>query len=89
MICEECKAEGKKSNIYPKGYEMETIMTPLLFFDEEGKWHVHDYNPTHRYWECSNGHKISRTDLAICWCEPELTLEQIRERYKDGDPDAW
>jgi hypothetical protein len=87
MICEQCKAEGKKSNIYPKGTFIEKIMSPLLFYDEGGTWHVHDYNPIHKHWECSNGHKIVNVEFARCWCEPDLTLEDIRARYSNNEED--
>jgi len=87
MICEECRAEGKKSNIYPKGYEIETLMSPLMFYDEGGRWHVHDHNPIHKNWECSNGHKIVNTEIPRCWCEEELTLEKVRARYSNNGED--
>lgn len=67
MICETCKAEGKKSRVY-EGYSSSTCMGYEAYYDENGKHHVHNPNATTTEYSCSNGHRWVKTIYPKCWC---------------------
>ena len=39
------------------------------YFDEDGKWHVHDTNATTIQYRCTNNHEWTQVKYASCWCE--------------------
>lgn len=65
MFCSECKKQGLKSEIYIGG-SFTTNMFVNPFYDEEGKYHIHDINTTATNYVCSNGHKW--VELKHCRC---------------------
>jgi hypothetical protein len=67
MICPQCKAEGKKSHVYP-GHSTSTLMYCPPFYDEEGRYHNHDMNTHTTYYRCSNGHEWAENSSPVCWC---------------------
>lgn len=64
MICKQCADEGKTSRVYPPGAELVTCAYYPPFYDEQGKYHVHDGNWRTGQYRCSNGHRwtVSRID---------------------------
>jgi hypothetical protein len=68
VICQECKKEGKKSRVYVGG-GMTTLMGVSSFYDEEGRYHMHDPNTTTTDFSCSNGHRWTESRRNPCWCE--------------------
>jgi hypothetical protein len=68
MICEECKEQGLKSNVYPNAYSVRTAMCANNYYDSEGKYHHHDANSTTQGYNCSNGHQWSVVERGSCWC---------------------
>jgi len=67
MICQQCKDEDKKSNVY-EGYGTVTAMYCPPYYDEEGKKHHHDLNTWTINYSCSNGHDWSVKSSGQCWC---------------------
>lgn len=43
MKCPECASANQKSIVYP-GYGMSTCMGFTPYYDEDGKYHIHDPN---------------------------------------------
>jgi len=69
MICSTCKNNNEKSKVYIVGTFYDLKEPQDRFFDENGKWHVHDTNPTINKYQCTNGHEWSEKKYAKCWCE--------------------
>lgn len=67
MICPQCKAEDKKSCVR-EGMGMTTAMYCAPYYDEDGKYHHHDYNSTTREYHCTNGHSWTERTSGKCWC---------------------
>lgn len=59
MICPRCKELGLKSKIYDSGST--TVMCCPAYYDEDGKYHVHDTNMSTTTMSCSNGHRLMVT----------------------------
>ena len=66
-ICKFCAAEGKKSKITVKG-KVTQLMCINRFYDEDGKYHVHDPNLIWTSYYCSAGHEWEEKGYSICWC---------------------
>jgi rubrerythrin len=60
MKCPECVASGKKSRITP-GMASITAMHCAPYYDEEGVYHLHDFNTTTTNYGCTNGHQWRET----------------------------
>ena len=58
MICPKCKDLGIKSTV-TQGSTYTTAMYCPPYYDEEGKFHIHDRNHKNTQFYCSMGHKIS------------------------------
>ncbi len=67
MICPECSKEGQKSTVYPGG-SLRTCMNFNPFYDQDGKYHLHDANTTTTNYRCSNGHAWIESRRGSCWC---------------------
>ena len=66
MICQKCQEMGEKSIVYePYGW-FTTAMCGNNFYDEEGKYHVHDPNTSTGTYSCSKGHEWSITRRTSC-----------------------
>lgn len=65
MKCPICQKEGKKSCVY-EGITTSTCIYCQPYYDEEGKYHVHDLNNHTTSYNCSNGH--SWTKRRRGWC---------------------
>lgn len=74
MICEQCKQEGKRSQINVGGAGVSTAMAVRYFYDEEGRYHAHDPNSLTITFRCTNGHSWSNTEVDKCWCEKDVKL---------------
>jgi len=68
MICDQCKAENKKSTITPASYAAITAMCHIQYWDEDGKHHYHDPNIRTQSFSCSNGHDWKQNTYNRCWC---------------------
>lgn len=55
MKCPVCENKGQKSIVTSLGGTTTLGYNPP-FYDEEGEYHVHDYNTTRQGYKCSNGH---------------------------------
>ena len=67
--CPICKKLGYKSKLYLSGCEISTLLTSQQFYDEEGKFHIHNFNESYTNWYCSRGHqgiKIASTKCPNC-----------------------
>jgi len=66
MICDKCRKQGLKSEVYSLGAKT-TKKSAKKYFDEEGIYHKTGSNKTITSFECSNGHTwtkmISTSDL--------------------------
>lgn len=65
MICPVCKKEGKKSRI-TIGESSCTLMNPMSYYDEDGRFHSHDPNAVTTNHSCSNGHKFQYGFFKSC-----------------------
>ncbi len=76
MICPQCRAQGLKSQVVT-GAGTGTLVHCPPFYDEEGRYHVHDTNTGAQAYSCSNGHSWREsTGPAPCWCGwPEKSEE--------------
>ena len=69
MICQQCKAQGKKSQVIDPGIYLSTCMSVLRYYDEDGAYHLHDPNGMTKQYRCSNGHHwadVERTPCPSC-----------------------
>lgn len=57
MICPKCKELNQKSIVHC-GLSYSTAMHCQPYFDEDGKFHRHDYNSQSTEYSCSKGHTI-------------------------------
>jgi len=69
MICVLCRNENKKSRVYVMDVQYDSKEAQDRFFDEDGKWHVHDPNPTNTTYHCTNNHEWTEVKYAKCWCQ--------------------
>lgn len=78
MICEKCKAAGKRS-IVKIGGGVSTAMCGHSYYDEDGHYHNHD--PNHTTWSlrCSNGHVGRQTVGRGCPHEPCDENKSVRD----------
>lgn len=76
MICEQCKAEGKKSTVHAPGGGISTLMCEDRYYDEDGNYHYHDPNGLHVRWRCSNGHEWGKTSYREC---PSCEYNKLRQ----------
>lgn len=67
MFCPECKKEDRKSRVTP-GFSSSTMMYCPPFYDEDGRYHVHDVNQSSTEYSCSNGHRWTEVSRPSCWC---------------------
>lgn len=67
MKCPTCVEQGLRSTV-TEGPSLTTAMAYQPFYDEEGRYHVHDMNRQTTEYECSNGHAWSVTGIRPCWC---------------------
>jgi hypothetical protein len=56
MICEQCKAEGKKSKVYVGSTASTCMGGGGAYYDEDGQYHYYDPNYHTTRYSCSNGH---------------------------------
>lgn len=68
MKCPTCVEEGNKS-IVSVGGSITTAMASHQFYDENGKYHLHDPNTSSTQYRCSNGHDWTESSKNKCWCE--------------------
>lgn len=68
MRCPECEAEGTYSVVYD-GPRWVTAMCVERYWDEDGRYHLHNPNTVAVSYECSQGHRWTAKDPAgVCWC---------------------
>lgn len=68
MMCSQCVAEGKRSSIR-EGLGTRTLVYCAPFYDEDGKYHIHDMNMNYKAYSCSNGHTWNAVkERSSCWC---------------------
>ncbi len=63
--CKTCEKEGTKSILYvsPGGDEKGPAQ---LFYDEDGKKHVHDPTVYYTVYHCSKGHQFTTKSVGKC-----------------------
>ena len=69
MICNACRTDNQRSKVYITEIFYDLQQAQDRFFDEDGKWHCHDINPTTTKYQCSNRHEWTEVKYATCWCE--------------------
>ncbi len=50
------------------GYGTTTLLASYPFWDEEGRYHLHDHNTSRRRYTCSRGHEWVEVETGSCWC---------------------
>ena len=65
--CPECMKRQMMSTVEVVG-QFRTMMTPTVYFDEEGRQHIHDPNTVTSTYQCSNGHRWQQGQKGYCWC---------------------
>jgi|10_taG_2_1085330.scaffolds.fasta_scaffold15055_2 hypothetical protein len=61
MICAQCREEGKTSTLKVKQLGKTLLGCPGEFYDEVGKFHIHDPNSIETHFKCSQGHEWTET----------------------------
>lgn len=93
MICEKCKQENKTSTVTQQGGQT-TLCGYFSFYDEDGKYHLHDENIASNSYSCSNGHKWfigTNPPCQTCnfdWLSDEQCKANSTPRYYEGDNEA-
>ena len=68
MKCEVCKKEGLLSILHPSSYARTTLLSNKMFYDEEGRRHIHSNNTQTQDFNCSKGHAFEITSKKRYWC---------------------
>jgi hypothetical protein len=55
--CPQCVGAGERSQVDIGPTQKMTIGNARRFYDEDGKWHFHDSQPTRHTYNCSRGHR--------------------------------
>lgn len=75
--CPTCRAENRKSKVYP-GACSSTLLGFTPFYDEEGRYHYHNPNTSNCSFQCSNGHQWNESEVAKChYDEREKILRKL------------
>jgi hypothetical protein len=77
MKCSYCLEQNLRSTIHVQGGST-TLMTPTIYWDEDGKSHFHDLNINTSKYSCSNRHCwiVRRRQQCLC-CNAVTTFEQV------------
>jgi len=71
--CPVCQLEGRLSTV-TIGSAESTLLSPEPYYDEHGRFHVHDPNVTTVTYRCSHGHPFYQLHQSPCpfgdWPEP-------------------
>lgn len=68
ILCKTCWAGGQKSKVYPTFHESGG-KEGVVFYDENGKYHVHETSEKYTKYTCSNGHTWEGVEEhRKCWC---------------------
>lgn len=86
MKCIVCKKLGEKSEFWPTGFGATTLIAYRPFYDEDGKFHSHDPNKTGSYYNCSNGHKYSKSFYDKC---PQGDYPKQKPEYRFENPEGF
>jgi len=88
IICPECERAGQKSVMQVEKSKYYGNRGAERFYDEEGRYHVHDKGYSISRLKCSSGHKIELTEPITCascgWSFFGPILEKVEEK-----PDLW
>ena len=66
-FCPECQMQGELSTVMV-GSGTRTLLASYPYWDEEGRYHFHDYNTSRYHYSCSRGHQWAETETGSCWC---------------------
>lgn len=66
MLCPNCSKDIKSK--VTLGQSTSTLNYNEPFYDEEGKYHLHDTNRRDQEYSCSHGHKGTIVSYGSCWC---------------------
>ncbi len=64
--CPECVKEGKTSRLYSEQGGATTDMAWECYYDEKGRYHMHNPNSKSWFYKCSNGHSVCVSKLSGC-----------------------
>ncbi len=67
MRCPVCVEQGTPSTLTRRSSG--SVMHPVHvepFYDEQGRYHLHDMSIIETEWECSNGHRLTVTSATPC-----------------------
>jgi hypothetical protein len=67
MKCPECEKIGNKSKVFIDSSQV-TAMGASHYYDEEGKYHIHDPNTRKTRYTCSRRHSWIVKKRNSCWC---------------------
>ncbi len=71
MKCKTCAELGLTSTLSVVS-NFATLMCDHQYFDEQGRYHLHDPNTTSTVYRCSNGHSTVETSRRHCpTCKPK------------------
>ncbi len=71
MKCKTCVEQGLKSTVEVVS-SVSTLMCEHQYYDEDGRYHLHDPNTTNTLYRCSNGHSTGETSRRHCpTCKPK------------------
>ena len=66
LKCPECIAAGERSTVRSASTVRHHAGTVEVYWDEEGRKHVHDPNETTVRFRCSKGHEFDQTHKQPC-----------------------
>lgn len=68
MKCPECERLDLRSRVNVPMGSMVMAMACPSYYDEDGKYHNHDFNSATSEYSCSQGHRWVQTTRGRCWC---------------------
>ena len=67
VICHACSMGCKMSKVYPE-FPTDNHAAQTIYYDEDGRLHIHSSVRRVTKYKCSNGHAWIGTDEMFCWC---------------------
>lgn len=67
VLCKSCWAGGQLSKVFVQFYQA-PLGEGTCYYDEDGRYHVHDGKEHKTQYKCTRGHEWTDTESTACWC---------------------
>ena len=67
ILCNSCWMGGQTSKVYPE-FPPQIHTSENIFYDEDGRFHVHEKLSASTKYRCSKGHTWTLQVQGQCWC---------------------